>query len=135
MGKIAILDKMSEITPAATQKRKVHIIRNCLIKPIKEELIFRGALQTLIKQAIIHFLPSYIKVAANIAILISGICFGLDHLKQSKTEALLDGISGCLIEGPLMEKYGLLTSMGAHIISNTVVDGILLSMNIIITIL
>ena len=94
-----------------------------LIGPIIEELIFRGGLQSLIKKAIIYFLPCYIKIAAKIAIVVSGICFGLGHLKQAKFQALHSGIGGCFVLGPLMEKYGLLTSMGAHIINNTLVAG------------
>ena len=63
----------------------------------------------------------------KIAIIISGILFGLVHFGQSRKQALFAGINGCLVLGLLMEKYGLLTSIAAHITSNTLTVGTLVS--------
>ncbi len=96
----------------------------CILRgPIIEELIFRGGLQSLIKYIITCFLPNYVKISAKIAIIVSGIIFGLMHINNSKKNAFLAGISGCLILGPLMEKYGIFTSIASHITGNTLLKG------------
>ncbi|NGX35729.1 MAG: hypothetical protein K1000chlam1_00562 [Candidatus Anoxychlamydiales bacterium] len=111
------------------RKREEKVIGSILYAPIIEELIFRGAIQSLIKNTIIYFLPIYIKIAAKIAIIICGILFGLAHFKQSKWQALHAGINGCFVYGPLMEKYGLLTSIAAHITNNILMVGTIVSID------
>lgn len=88
--------------------------------PVIEEILFRGILQSSVKKIIPLLLPSYISISSKIAILVSSIFFGFAHFSQSKKQAVQAGIKSYFIQGPLMERYGLLHSISAHITNNNI---------------
>lgn len=88
--------------------------------PIMEELLFRVGLQTVVKYCINS-------ESSIIHVIITALIFGVTHLTNSHTatkeQAVASSISG-LLYGLLFEYYGILASIGAHTINNTILISI-----------
>jgi len=106
-------------------------IHTTLVCPILEELLFRGALQPLLIAAISWLAPvaatallfgTGLTVAAMLSIFVTSIIFGVMHISNrhvgSYRQAALCFIGG-IVDGVVAIQYGLVASIAAHIINNT----------------
>lgn len=107
------------------------LILATLLAPIYEELLFRGALQPLLIAAISWLAPvastallfgTGLTVAAMLSIFVTSIIFGAMHISNrhvgSYRQAALCFIAG-IVDGVVAIQYGLVASIAAHIINNT----------------
>jgi membrane protease YdiL (CAAX protease family) len=107
--------------------------------PILEEIAFRGIILNAIKVVATQVLPAItitcligppMHIAVAVSIAASAILFGAAHLRNSHKnvipQSIMCAISGIAF-GILFVQYGLLASIGAHIVNNTVITGVLLA--------
>ncbi len=126
------------IFPLARDKNDrylIDVLNNTIITtlygPILEETLFRGALQPLLIAAISWLAPVAatallfgigLTVAAMLSIFVTSIIFGAMHIsnehKGSYRQAAICFIGG-IVFGAVAMQYGLVASIAAHIINNT----------------
>jgi len=108
-----------------------NIINTTLVAPIFEELLFRGALQLLLIAAISWLSPvaatallfgTGLTVAEMLSIFVTSIIFGAMHI-QNRHAGYYRQAAYCfntgIVYGVVAMKYGLVASIAAHIINNT----------------
>ena len=108
-----------------------NIINTTFVAPIFEELLFRGALQLLLIAAISWLSPvaatallfgTGLTVAEMLSIFVTSIIFGAMHIQNRHAgcyrQAALCFNAG-IVYGVVAMKYGLVASIAAHIINNT----------------
>ncbi len=111
--------------------RKMPACATAVFIPILEEAIFRGGLQRglteLGKQVLTHKvwqlpLGVYLSTASLVAIVATSVLFGAVHAlndhEGASQQAFITGFHG-FVMGVLAANYGILASIGAHIINNT----------------
>lgn len=110
----------------------------CIVLPVVEEGIFRGLIQSGLQHLFFRILPAAIictlPLPALIAMGISGLLFGAAHLSNNiKWQPIFSGLKGAVVYGPLFYHYGLLATIFAHTLNNTLVTTVKYSLTSMIT--
>lgn len=123
--KIEPIDK--DLNDLATQIAERKAV-SCVLAPVIEELLFRGALQSLVKKVVAFCVPYFGKTTyAGLPIsnltsaIVAGSAFGVSHISNFKEggwiPALSISVGGC-VYGIAKEYFGLPCSITAHMIHN-----------------
>lgn len=106
------------------------ILLFCLIVPIIEELVYRRGMYGLIRRFMQWMMNTYrpdmsvekaIKIASIIAIILSGLLFGLIHIQGDYVYLIYYGTAGIVIgTSYYLSKENLYVPIAIHIIQNTI---------------
>lgn len=103
-----------------------------LTAPVLEELIFRGGVQGTSQLALSHLFSLFSdsdqteKIASIAAIILTSALFGAVHMTNGHSRAKAQSISaaiGSIPYGFMRERFGLISSIGAHMANNFWVIG------------
>jgi len=128
---------LKQVPPTQEDEQYVRLVtesvfKSAVIGPILEEVIFRGVLQPSLRWIVSVWLPDVslkvafippMALASMISVVATSVLFGFMHLTNNhsykKFQALhATGIG--IVYGVLAANYGLGASIGAHIMSNTI---------------